>query len=83
MTLQTSGWKSEAMLLEYVHAWLQMAEDRINRLIAGAQGKLDQFQHVNEAEVSGRRQNQEEPCQTKMSSNVVTNPDNTKSLVST
>lgn len=61
----------------------QMAEDRINRLIAGAQGKLDRFQHVNEEQVSGRRQHQEKLCQTKMSSNVITNPDNTKSLVST
>lgn len=60
-----------------------MAEDRINRLISGAQGKLDRFQHVNEEQVSGRRRHQEELCQTKMSSNVVTNPDNTKSLVST
>ncbi|KAK9819114.1 hypothetical protein WJX74_003904 [Apatococcus lobatus] len=62
---------------------LLMAEDRIIRLIAGAQGKLDRFQHVDEDQVSGRKRHQEEPCQTKISSNVVTNPDNTKSLVST
>lgn len=60
-----------------------MAEERINRLIAGAQGKLDQFQHVNEEQMTGRRQQRPMPGQTRMSSNVVTLPDNTKKLVST
>ena len=78
---------------------MQMAEDRINKLIAGAQGRLEHFPHVNEEELGGRKrqpqhQHQDQPrrqapqrepevCQTEMTSNVVTNPDNTKKLVST